>query len=75
MTEELAFTLPSAISDFLFDLHDAMRRSRRTEDVQNLYDNKFKEITEKYFNQSAWPVPAAIAKEVGHDEEFLLFYR
>ena len=76
MTEEkIDFTLPAAIRDFVFDLHDAMRRSRRQEEVHQLYDVKFKEITEKYFAQSAWPLPAAISKDVGNDENFLLFYR
>jgi hypothetical protein len=31
-----------AIKDFVFDLHDATRRSFRVEDVQQLYDLRFK---------------------------------
>jgi hypothetical protein len=58
------FTLPAPITDFLFDLHDAMRRGRRVEEVQILYDSKFKEITDKYFSQSPWPDSAVIAPEV-----------
>ncbi|KAJ1425462.1 RNA polymerase I-associated factor PAF67-domain-containing protein [Ochromonadaceae sp. CCMP2298] len=69
------FTLPAPITDFLFDLHDAMRRGRRVEEVQILYDSKFKEITDKYFSQSPWPDSAVIAPEVNSDEGFLVFYR
>lgn len=67
--------IPSAIKDFLFDLHDAMRRSTRMDEVQRLYETKFKEITDKYFSQAAWPDSKAIASEVGNDEGFLVFYR
>jgi hypothetical protein len=52
-----------------------MRRSRRAEDVQKLYETKFKEITDKYFNQSAWPDVKLIASEANNDEQFLLFYK
>ncbi len=69
------FSLPSAIKDFIFDLHDSMRRARRTEDVQKLYETRFKEITDKYFSQSAWPDAKLIASEANYDEPFLLFYR
>jgi translation initiation factor 3 subunit L len=35
-------SVADAIKDFVFDLHDATRRSYRVEDVQQLYDSKFK---------------------------------
>ena len=69
------FNLPTAIKDFLFDLHDAMRRSCRVDEVQKLYDTKFKEITDKYFAQSPWPEVKVVAGEVNNDEGFLVFYR
>ncbi len=72
---KVAFELPPVIKDFLFDLHDATRRSARVDEVQRLYDTKFKEITDKYFPQSQWPEDKVIASEVGNDEVFLLFYR
>jgi hypothetical protein len=34
-----------------------------------------KELTEKYFSQSAWPDAESIASDVSNDEIFLLFYR
>jgi hypothetical protein len=67
--------LPDAVKDFVFDLHDAMRRSTRVEEVQRLYDIKFKEITEKSYAQSAWPDSKVIASEASNDEGFLVFYR
>jgi hypothetical protein len=72
---EVDFSLPAAIKDFLFDLHDAVRRSTRMDEVARLYDVKFKEITEKYFAQSPWPDSKIIAAEVGNDDGFLHFYR
>ena len=44
-------------------------------EVQNLYEVKFKEVTEKYFQSSPWPEANSIASEVDGDELFLLFYR
>ena len=72
---DVDFNLPAAIKDFMFDLHDAMRRSTRADEVQRLYDSKFKEITDKFFAQSPWPESKAIAAEVNNDEGFLVFYR
>jgi len=75
MAKSIDFQLPDAIKDFIFDLNDATRRSMRVEEVEPLYDVKFKEITDKYFASSAWPEPAAIAGECNEDAVFLLFYR
>lgn len=69
------FTLPQAIRDFVFDLHDAVRRSRGIEEVQRLYETRLKEMSDKYFSQSTWPEAKAIASEVYNDEFFLLLYR
>lgn len=74
-TTDVDFNLPTVIKDFLFDLHDAVRRSARVDEVQRLYDAKFKEITDKYFSQAPWPESKVIASEVGNDEGFLVFYR
>lgn len=71
----MEFNIPSVIKDFIFDLHDAMRRSRRVDEVQKLYDCKLKEITDKYFSLTSWPDCEAIAGEVNNDETFLVFYR
>jgi len=75
MAETAEFKLPTVIKDFVFDIHDAMRRSKRDEDVNVLYEVKFKEITEKYFSQSAWPDVESVAGEANDDEGFLLFYK
>jgi hypothetical protein len=42
-----------AIKDFVFDLHDATRRSFRVEDVQQLYDLRFKVWTPSLRHLSA----------------------
>ena len=69
------FSLPEVIKDFVFDLYQSSRQSQRPEEVQPLYDVKFRELSEKYFSQSPWPQPEAISRECYDDEVFLLFYR
>lgn len=69
------FSLPDAIKDFVFDLHQACRRLQSVEEVQVLYEHRFKELSDKYFSQSPWPSVESISKECNHDEVFLLFYQ
>lgn len=73
--EELETTLPKPIRDFVFDLHDSVRRSCIMEEVQQLYEVKYKEITEQFFANTAWPEAKSIASEVRGDELFLALYR
>lgn len=40
-----------------------------------LYETTFKELTEKYFKDIAWPAPSAIANECRSDAVFLIYYR
>lgn len=72
--DTVEFNLPAAIGNFLFDLHDSVRRSRLSEEVQKLYEVKLKEITDKYFAQSTWPEAKVIAADVYNDEFFLALY-
>jgi hypothetical protein len=48
------FALPAVIKDFIFDLHDATRRSMRQELVQELYELRFKVSTLYYKLTSCW---------------------
>lgn len=73
--EETRYNLPFPIRDFVFDMHDAVMRSKFADDVQSLYELKFKEITEKFFHNSRWPAAQFVKDEVGGDDFFLLFYR
>jgi hypothetical protein len=66
--------LPAAIKDFVFDLHEAVRLSTRIEDVNRLYEQTYKEITDKFFAKSQWPEVRSIASEVRSDEFFLFLY-
>lgn len=72
--EDFTPTVPTAIRDFVFDLHECVRRSLRLEDVQRLYETKLKEITDGYFGNSTWPEAKVIANEVNNDELFLALY-
>lgn len=74
MSDGIEIKLPESISNWIFDLHDATRRSLRSEDVKALYEVEYKELTDKYFSQSAWPVSKVVAPECSQDEQFLIFY-
>lgn len=63
------------LKNFVFDLHNAARMALRMDEVYQLYDIKLKEISEKYFAQSAWPDATVVQAEFGKDVDFLLFYR
>ncbi len=73
--DEDVFNLPPRIRDFLFDIHEATRKSLRADDVNALYEQEFKEITDKFFPKGAWPDVKAVAGEVQNDAVFLYFYR
>lgn len=65
---------PESVKDFVFDLHDASRRSLIPSEQQGLYTSTFREITAKYFPNTAWPAPSAISSECGDDPLFLALY-
>jgi translation initiation factor 3 subunit L len=71
----LDFNLPKQIEDFLFDLQDSVCRSHIQEDVQRLYEIKYREVSEKYFGTNAWPDAKVVAPVVFNDEFFLALYR
>ena len=48
MSNQLEIKLPESIANWIFDLHDATRRSLRSE-VQPLYEEQYKELTDKFF--------------------------
>ena len=70
----MEFKLPESISNWIFDLHDATRRSMRSEEVQPLYEVQYKELTDKFFAQTPWPHEKVIAPECNYDDTFLVFY-
>ena len=74
MSDSIEIKLPESISNWIFDLHDATRRALRSEDVLPLYEVQYKELTDKYFSQAAWPVSNVVAPECNHDDVFLTFY-
>lgn len=73
--EEFAPSLPFQIRDFIFDLYQAVRVARDTEEVSRLYEVKCKEVTDTYFAQSTWPDVKSFASDVKNDELFLALYR
>ena len=73
--KQIDFVLPDPLKDFIFDLHQATRKAQIAEEVQPLYDVKFKELSEKYFPSSPWPTCKQVEEECRFDNEFLFFYR
>lgn len=67
--------IPTAARDFVFDLHDSVRRSQIQEEQANLYNGLFRELHSKYFSGSAWPSPESISSECGGDVLFLALYK
>jgi len=69
-----SYLLTSAVKDFVFDLHDAFRRSQRPEELRSLYTYSFAELSVKYYSSEPWPSMAAVASECEGDELFLAMY-
>lgn len=72
---EFEYKLPEAISNWIFDLHNATRTSLRSEEVQPLYEVQYKDLTDHFFGQTAWPIEGVVAQECANDSIFLLFYK
>lgn len=73
--EDFTVTLPTPLRDFIFDIHDATRRSGRLDEVQRLYEHRYKEVTDQYFPNAPWPDTKHVSAEVQDDEVFLALYR
>ncbi|CAM9193479.1 unnamed protein product, partial [Phaeothamnion confervicola] len=69
-----AFLLPDSVKDFVFDLHDSMRRSQILEELETFYTDTFKTLSDAYFKQSGWPAATVMSDQCGGDELFLCFY-
>lgn len=69
------FLLPETVKDFVFDLHDSMRRAKRVHELEPLYNSEFKKLTDAYFKGSTWPEAEVIQNQCSNDELFLCFYR
>jgi len=67
--------VPSALTDFVFDLYDSVTLSQLTEEQSRLYNSVFRDLSGKYYASTPWPSPTAIAAECNGDPLFLAFYR
>lgn len=72
-----SFMVNDSVKDFVFDLHDATRRSFIQTDIDRLFGTTFQELTEKYYNDKVTPWPSAeeIAGECNNDAFFLCLYK
>jgi len=67
--------VPQGVTDFVFDLSDSVTLSQLTEEQARLYNNVFRDLSQKYFASTPWPSPGAVAAECNGDPLFLAFYR
>ncbi|GMH52260.1 hypothetical protein TrLO_g7223 [Triparma laevis f. longispina] len=74
MSSEPKDEIPSAVRDFVFDLHDACRRSQRPEEMKALYSGVFVELSAKHYTHKPWPSAEEMSSECESDELFLNFY-
>ncbi|KAG5178745.1 eukaryotic translation initiation factor 3 subunit L eukaryotic translation initiation factor eIF3 s [Tribonema minus] len=70
----LDFDVVSAVKDFVFDLHDAMRRSLQLEELETLYTVTFRKLSDDYYKIGPWPAADVISNQCGEDQIFLQFY-
>jgi translation initiation factor 3 subunit L len=66
--------LTESVKDFIFDLHDSVRRSQRPAELKVLYGQTFPELSQKYYSSEPWPPASAVAAECENDELFLALY-
>ena len=71
--------VPEDVKNFLFDLHDASRNMFDKESVEELYNLRFIELTDRFYDKQPWPSVELIENECQRDREvdqfFLLFYK
>uniref|UniRef100_A0A7S0GKJ9 Eukaryotic translation initiation factor 3 subunit L n=1 Tax=Proboscia inermis TaxID=420281 RepID=A0A7S0GKJ9_9STRA len=72
---EIDACLPAPLKDFVFDLHDSARRSFVVTEQEALYTGEFRELTSKYFSNTAWPSTDSVSSECGADPLFLALYK
>ena len=56
--------VPNAVKDWVFDIHDQVRRSQNADELKRLYA-QFSELSSQYYSQEAWPAAEDIASECG----------
>uniref|UniRef100_A0A7S1FPR6 Eukaryotic translation initiation factor 3 subunit L n=1 Tax=Corethron hystrix TaxID=216773 RepID=A0A7S1FPR6_9STRA len=66
--------IPDTVKNFVFDLHDACRRSQSAVEARNLYVVEYRSLCEKYFSNCAWPSSSGISSECNADPIFLALY-
>ena len=67
-SEAAAPEIPAAVKDFVFDLHDACRRSQRPDEMKALYSGVFVELSLKHYTHKPWPSADEISSECESDE-------
>ena len=71
----LDYDVVDKVKNFVFDLHDAMRRSLMLEELEVLYSSTFRTVSDENYKTEPWPAAEVIARQCGNDEVFLHFYR
>jgi len=69
-----SYIVPEFIKKFLLDFYKAIA-SQDLYQIQDLYDNGFNKLTDRFFKNSPWPNADVIAPFVDEDELFLILYK
>jgi translation initiation factor 3 subunit L len=75
MTDSSDACVPTAVTDFIFDLYDSVTLSHIAEEQAKLYGTTRTELQQKYFQSTPWPSAQSIASECNGDPLFLAVYR
>lgn len=71
---EYGYKMSEPIKNFILQLQKAINDGN-VYDTQNLYEDSFVKLTERYFKTSPWPVREEVAMLVGEDTIFLILYK
>lgn len=71
---EETYILPKEVMDFIINFRQNLL-SQNNNDIEMVYEHRFRKLTEKYYKDSAWPTAELIAEYVDNDKLFLTLYR
>lgn len=68
------YKLPEVVKKFLIYFHGVIN-DRMIFEIQNVYENTFPKLSEKYFEKSPWPDESEVSPLVDDDTQFLILYK
>ncbi|XP_046668168.1 eukaryotic translation initiation factor 3 subunit L [Homalodisca vitripennis] len=68
------YKMPEVVKKFLLYFCNALNEGL-IDDLQNMYENTFPKLTEKFFDKHAWPDEEEVGHIVDNDPIFLILYK